>query len=52
MRAHETGLLPANTLNHGLNPLSLLDGRKLMLDVVPLSKAIESGKRLKARADA
>lgn len=52
MWAHKTGLLPATTLNHGINPVALLENRKIMFDVVPLSKAIESGKKLKAKADA
>lgn len=52
MWAHKTGLLPATSLNHGINPVALLENRKIMFDVVPLSKAIESGKKLKAKADA
>lgn len=51
MRAHKTGLLPAHTLNHGINPVTLLDSRKIMFDVVPLARAIESGRKLKAKAD-
>lgn len=51
VRLNGAGWLQFDTLADGVSPMSLLQTRQMMLDVAPLSKAVDTAKKIKKEGD-